>query len=248
MNPVRFSFWLLLLLLLGSSASASEMPVTQSAPPQRVLFVGNSFSFYNNGLHTHVRNFLQAAQAHPDIQFAQKLSTISNARLEDQEPGLPALLQSFKPDVVILQGHSLEAIDPKRSASFRESATQLTSLVRSANATPMFFMTWAYTGQPEMTAKLADAYKSIGQELDVRVLPVGLAFQQAELEIPGLQLRIADLKHPSLAGSYLAAAVIYSALYGESPINLEYTAGLPEELARQLRDLAWRITSNFSIR
>jgi hypothetical protein len=97
-----------------------------------------------------------------------------------------------------------------------------------------------------MASKLADAYESIGQQLDVQVLPVGLAFQQAELENPGLQLRIDDLKHPSLEGSYLAAAVTYSALYGESPVKLEYTAGLPDKLARQLRELAWRTTSNYN--
>ena len=43
-----------LAVLLPSAPSAAE-------DPQRILFVGNSFSFYNNGIHTHYRHLASSA-------------------------------------------------------------------------------------------------------------------------------------------------------------------------------------------
>jgi hypothetical protein len=50
---------------------------------------------------------------------------------------------------------------------------------------------------------------------------------------------VADKRHPSLAGSYLAASTTYAMLYGKSPVGLAYTAGLNPELARVLQTAAW---------
>jgi hypothetical protein len=245
MSLIKIQFLLLLLLLNSATISAKDQRVTHIEAPQRVLFVGNSFTFYNNGLHTHLRKFLQAADTAGSGKFTQKSTTISGAPLADHQTGLPSLLKSFKPDAVILQGHSLEPIDPDQSAAFRSSAKQLARIVRKNHATPVLFMTWAYTGKPEMTDELAKAYGSIGDELGIMVLPVGLAFQLAEQEIPGIQLRIDDLKHPTLAGSYLAAAVVFAALYSQSPEEIQYNAGLDPELARQLRAIAWQTTQDY---
>lgn len=32
--------------------------------PQRILFVGNSYFYYNNSLHNHLRGFVEATQKH----------------------------------------------------------------------------------------------------------------------------------------------------------------------------------------
>ena len=240
MNPKYVCILFFYLLLASTAAHSNDSRLTQIEPPQRVLFVGNSFSFYNNGLHTQLRKFLQQAPPDPSAAYAQKLATISGARLGEHQAGLPSLLKSFKPNVVILQGHSLESVDSKQSEGFRESARHLVEISRKAGVLPVLFMTWAYTGKPEMTTQLAEAYSSLGDELTVLVVPVGLAFRLAEIELPGVDLRIDDLKHPSPAGSYLAAAVIYSALYQATPEGLDYNAGLEPGLARQLRQIAWR--------
>ena len=56
--------------------------------------------------------------------------------------------------------------------------------------------------------------------------------------VPDLSLLVADKRHPSLAGSYLAAATTYAALFGKDPVPATYTAGLPPDLARTLREAA----------
>lgn len=58
------------------------------------------------------------------------------------------------------------------------------------------------------------------------VVPVGLAFERSTNEENGIVLRMEDEKHPTPAGSYLAACTFYAALFGESPLRHPYTAGL----------------------
>lgn len=243
----RFSYLLSLWLLFASAAAyASDGPIAELTPAHRVLFVGNSFTFYNNGLHTHLRKFLNSRIDNEDTAFAQKMTTISGGYLAQHQPGLPSLLKSFKPDVVVLQGYSTESIEPAEAAAFRSSVKTLARMARKHNANPVLLMTWAYTGKPEMTDQIARAYESVGAEYGLKVLPVGLAFALAEATIPGIRLRVDDLKHPTLEGSYLAAAVIYSALYRLSPVNLSYTAGLDADLAQRLRETAWNVVSSYT--
>ena len=48
-----------------------------------------------------------------------------------------------------------------------------------------------------------------------------------------------DLKHPSVAGSYLTACVFYASFFGHPPKNTLYNAGLPVKTAKALQDIAW---------
>ena len=56
---------------------------------------------------------------------------------------------------------------------------------------------------------------------------------------PDVELYVADKRHPSVAGTYLAACTTYATLVGKSPVGLAYTAGLPPHLAVALQQVAW---------
>ena len=153
------------------------------------------------------------------------------------------MLASEAWDVVVMHGHSLGPISEDTAGPFRDAAGNYADLIRERGARPVFFMTWAYTGKPEMTAELDAAYTSIGQNLDAEVVPVGLAFAAVTSERPDIELRIADARHPTLAGTYLAACSFYSALINKSPEGLTYSAGLKPEDAAYLQNVAWRTVS-----
>ncbi len=136
------------------------------------------------------------------------------------------MLASEEWDVVVMHGYSTGPIREVTAEPFREAAREYAGLIRETGGRPVFFMTWAYIGKPEMTALLDEAYTSIGKELAAEVVPVGLAFAAVTSERPDIKLRIADAKHPTLAGTYLAACSFYSAFIKQSPEGLEYTAGL----------------------
>ena len=86
-------------------------------------------------------------------------------------------------------------------------------------------MSWAYADKPEMTAQLAEAYTIAGNANNALVIPAGLAFARARSKQPELNLYVADKRHPSLAGTYLATCVVFAALTGRSPVGNPYVAG-----------------------
>ena len=222
------------------------VPVTSSTAgePDNVLFVGNSFTYYNNGLHKHYKAIVESANG----SLHSRLMTISGGHLPEHIAGLPSLVASDDWDVVVLQGYSKGPISDDTAEAFREAATQLVRVIRDNDAKPAFFMTWAYIDQPEMTDLLDDAYTNIGRELGAQVVPVGLAFERAIQQRPDLKLRTADRKHPTLAGTYLAACTFYVALQQQNPEGLGYTAGLDPVDAAFLRRVAWDTVENYSSR
>ena len=64
---------------------------------------------------------------------------------------------------------------------------------------------------------------SVGNEIGALIIPVGLAYQEAYRQRPGIKLQMGyDGSHPTVAGQYLAGAVVYGSLYGKSPVGNPY--------------------------
>jgi len=89
-----------------------------------------------------------------------------------------------------------------------------------------------------MTAQLAEQYTLTGNANDALVIPAGLAFAKAISKRPSLELYQSDKRHPTLAGTYLAACTAYAAVQKKSPVGNRYTAGLDPELAEFLQGVA----------
>jgi hypothetical protein len=96
-----------------------------------------------------------------------------------------------------------------------------------------------------MTASLAEQYTLAGNANDALVIPAGLAFAKAMAKRPDIELYEADKRHPSLAGTYLAACTVYATLYRKSPEGFNYTAGLNPELATALQTAAWEAVRDY---
>lgn len=243
----------ILLLFLALALLPTEAPCESRdtlrlhfKPPESVLFTGNSLTFYNNSIYTHLRRLLVAEDPAAREKILLKSMTISGAVLAEHRDGLQQMLESRSWDVIVLQGHSREAIDPAMLPGFRTALEDSSGRIRSSGSEPVLFMTWAYSDRPQMTAELNSIYSRLGKEFDMMVIPVGLAFEKAGVKLNGVRLHTDDTVHPSLAGTYLAAAVFYCALYGKSPEKLGYDAGLDAELARSLRQVAWQTVLDYN--
>lgn len=214
-------------------------------PPESILFTGNSLTFYNNAIYTHLRKLLVAEDPSLRQRIFLKSMTISGAKLSDHAGGLVQTLNSRPWDVVVLQGQSREAIDPELKDGFESTTRKFAKEIQSTGAKAVLFMTWAYSDKPAMTSRQARAFDRLGKKLDLMVIPVGLAFERALNMDPDLVLHNEDRIHPSLAGTYLAAAVFYAALYQKSPLELDYDAGLGSTTARLLRLAAWETVESY---
>jgi len=228
---------------------------------QKVLFVGNSFSFYNNGIHNQVANLIRAKGLWKAKTNKYRLMSLSGGKLNEHSQLLgPFLAHKSTPwDLVILQEVSNGAIIDEGKSHFRASAKKLTEDIEDAGSKAALFMTWAYHNKPAMTDQLAKAYQAIGKELNIPVFPIGIAFANSQQKHPDISLLIPDvlgvtngqvtykktLKHPSLAGSYLAACVFYSVLYGQSAQGNPYQAGLSDDTAKKLQEIAWKTVREF---
>ena len=115
---------------------------------------------------------------------------------------------------------------PQLQGAVHEAVQRNAKLLVQAGVRPVLFMSWAYKDKPEMTAQLAEQYTLAGHANDALVIPAGLAFAKAIARAiakaiakrPALALYEADKRHPSMAGTYLAACTAYAALYRKSPI------------------------------
>lgn len=242
-------------LLLGSSiASAAGTKF-----PEKVLFVGNSFTYYNDGLHMHYGNLLRAAGLYQAQRSNLRMMTFSGSGLWEHEAALQSALTNDPWQAVIMHDYSNGPIT--RWDRFAAATDALSRIARDHSAEPILFMTWAYADQPEMTLALAEAYVRRGQELGTRVIPVGLAFAAATRELADMSVDLYSpdietfengqpvfketVKHPSLAGTYLAACTVFTVLTGRSPEGLIYTAGLDAQLAAALQRVAHRTVQDF---
>jgi hypothetical protein len=91
--------------------------------------------------------------------------------------------------------------------------------IKAAGAKTTLYMTWARRHAPESQQAITDAYVGIGRELAATVVPVGLAWRSFLGTHAQPVQHDRDQRHPSLAGSYLAACVFLAVLFEESPVG-----------------------------
>ncbi len=229
-------------ILASVSSIAATIPeVTSIKPPKNILFIGNSYTYYNNSLHNALRNLIRSSDLDARYPGRLKAMTISGAKLADHAPAIKAIVEAEKWDAVVLQGNSMEAIDKDSIRLFQRAIRSFDEVIDESGAETVLFMTWASDDDPAHTTSLNRSYTLIGNHVKALVVPVGLAFEKANQEYPGIDLRRSDKKHPTTAGTYLAACVFYSALYQKSPEGLAFPASttLNETKAANLQKVAW---------
>jgi len=193
----------------------------------RVLFLGNSYTSVNDLPDTLAR--LAWSGGHRMVKAAQAPG--GWALLDHQSsPDTARLLASARWDYVVVQEQSeIPSVESFRQSEMYPAVRRLVTMIRSAGAAPLLFVTWAHragwpqNGMPDyvsMQAAIDDGYRAIAAELHVAMVPVGPAWLQvvAQGSSPGLWQD--DGSHPTGKGTYLAACVFYAAIFGESPAGL----------------------------
>lgn len=255
---------LLLLVSLSGDLLAQTKPKRTDAgaeAPRSILWVGNSFFYYNNSMHNYLGRLVRAAD--PKMGLRSSSVTISGSGFDWHD-----MESYFRPngigkysfvagnevrfnkldklfDAVIMADCSQCPVHPQLKSVFHEYAKIQSDIARKHGATPMFMMTWAYKDKPEMTAQLAEAYTVAGNDNDALVIPAGLAFARAIGKRPDLEFYQKDKRHPTVIGTYLAAATAYASIYKKSPVGIAYTADIDAETARFLQAVAWETVNEY---
>lgn len=255
---------LLLGLLTPQQALHAQMKPKRTdigQAPESILWVGNSFFYYNNSMHGHFGRLVTSAKSGARVRGTSVTIGGSGLDWHDMESLLrPNGLGRYsftgdneirfnkrgrQYDTAIMMDCSHCPVHPQLQGAFHDTARKHSQTLVAAGVRPVLFMTWAYKDKPEMTAQLADQYTLAGNANDALVIPAGLAFAKAIAIDAGIELYATDKRHPSLAGTYLAACAVYATLYRKSPVGLTYTAGLNPELATLLQTAAWEAVQEY---
>lgn len=239
----------------GKGPCISLMKGAQPAKSADVLFLGNSYTFYNSlpnllkelawGEGVDIRPAVSVTGAHT---MARHLNDVRSKDLAARGGYEFAILQdqSLAPAKI---GHNTA-----ESPGIIKSMGDMTALIRASSTAvvPVVYATWGrkntYTLDGEaltfdkMTERLTEGCMTQAETHDLWVSPVGIAWQKVRKENPSIELYNSDGSHPSLAGSYLAAATLYLTMFntefGESPA----TCGLDAATAKIMRDAAlWAV-------
>ena len=249
-----------ILAICASLAAAQPAPAVKQRQvdvPKKILFVGNSYLYYNDSIHNHVRRIVDAGGIATEKELQYKIVTIGGAPLAHHEvaaylaPGKLGMKEPY--DVVILQGNSGAALSDARRKSFRDKVTEFNADIAKTGAKTALYMTHAYvapnkSASPDMIRKIEDMYVSVANEVGALAIPVGLAFEEAYRRKPDLQLhKTYDGSHPDLIGTYLAACVVYASLYGKSPVGnaYDYFGKVDKDAAAFLQQVAWDTVQKF---
>jgi Domain of unknown function (DUF4886) len=252
----------LALAAFATLAAAQPVPAVkkpQVEAPKNILFVGNSYFYYNDSLHNHVRRMVDAAGILTEKQMHYKSATIGGAPLAEHDvKGLltPGRLGKEPFQVVILQGNSGAALADARRKSFHDKVVEFNADIQAAGAKTALYMTHAYVApnknaSPDMIRKVEDLYVSVGNEVGALVIPVGLAFEESYRRRPDFRLhKDYDGSHPNMNGTYLAACVVFASLYGKSPVgnSYDYFGAVDKESAAYLQQVAWDTVQKFYAR
>lgn len=261
--------WKPVLWMIASAAMACQgvtaaAAAKADAAPHKLLYVGNSFYYYNNSLHNQVNRLLNVAMPDKQVRagYTGHSLTISGGHLawhnvgayldagigssafDDNNELVPDASRQ-KIDAVLMMDCSRCPLDEPTRKVFHDVVRKHSRTVRSKGAEPLLFMSWAYADKPEMIDVVSREYIKAARDNGLRLVPAGLAFQRAKAERPQMVLHAPDRRHPSPAGTYLAACAVLASIYGLDPRGNTHWGGLPEEEASYLQSVAWQTVREF---
>lgn len=224
-------------------------PGNTAGSPLRVLFIGNSFTFFNDlpGM------FVELAQSGGHVVEVEMIAWggWTCADHANSAETLDAIAQGNWDYVILQEQSQLPVLVDQRDEKMYSAIRLLDEKIRASGAAPILFMTWARKdGLPEqglsdyfmMQDEVQSGYLEIANELDAIVAPVGVAWKSVLLQEPHFSLWNADGIHPGQEGTYLTALVFYAVLFQQSPDGLAFHAGLPEDTIRLLQKVATKTT------
>ena len=239
-----------IILLALASCSGSNAAVEPAAPTAtyRVLFIGNSLTYYNDlpGTVAQLAGAMNttievASVARPNFALIDHVSKESNA-LET--------IDGARWDYVVLQQ------GPSSLPLSRDTLLIATRLldqhVKAAGGRSALFMVWPESSRFHVFDDVRDSYQIAAEEVEGLFLPAGEAWRAAWDADPQLLLYGPDGYHPSELGTYLAALVMYEGITGQDARSLPANAvvggrelGVPESKVRLLQKAAHETVVRF---
>lgn len=247
---------LLFLGILGAT-STSIAQGNNASSATTVLFVGNSYTHYNNMPKT----FQKIAESKGENVITEMDAKSNHSfSMHANRPELFDHIKERKWDYVVLQGFSRElsfapSVIDTASAPYLEKI--LDSIYANNPCTKvLLYMTWGYkTGiedredadtYEKMSEAVRNGYKYIARKYGLSIVPVGAVYEELKKYDDGSLFHCLyqdDQQHPTIFGSYAIATTFYSAIFRTAPVDA-YHKGLSKEDAFAIQKTAYEYVSS----
>jgi hypothetical protein len=228
--------------------------------PQRILFIGNSYTGVNKLPDVFLEIVKDSGRATPVVK-----SSTPGGRTLKQHLGIAGSMKLVDEggwDVVVLQGQSQEPAIAEKDETVRkefvESAAELCKRVRakSPKAKIYFYETWARhsdywsaakkgadvgANPKEMQARLRKWYGFVAKENQATLVPCGDAWELNYASASPVRLHTKDHSHPEFVGTYLNALIFFGKIYDVKAPTPKWTGKLGEAQAKLMQGYATQV-------
>ncbi len=223
-TSIFLKYLILLISLLSISTSYTQVS------PTSVLFIGNSYTHYNN-----MPEIFNAFAVEKGISVNVEMSAKSNhtCKMHCEREEMFDKIKSKKWDYVVIQGfsrelcHDPEYLDTSFVPYFNRIIDSVYSNYSCTNV--LLYMTWGYNNGIhdneecgtfiKMGDKIAKGYQYIADLYSLPIVPVGLVWRSVHLSHPEYPLYNVDDMHPSETGSFLIASTFFSSIFKTIPAD-----------------------------
>jgi len=233
-----FAIWLCWSVPSSGQDTAQPLPVDR---PLKILLIGNSLT-YTNSLSTPLTSFAAAAAASQPRTWRVTEQTMANAKLSQMWAlrTTEQLLNNEPWDYIVLQENgNIPDVYPQGLFS---AARDFNDAAKKIGAKVVLFENWRRHADAQV--KVTELFAKLGKELDVTVAPIGQAWQLVIVADPSIQLREADGVHPSAAGTYIAACVIFLTIANADVCPQVLYGSIDEHVSSVAREAAQKAVAN----
>jgi hypothetical protein len=221
-------FIILCLFFLFAVGCGSDATVK----PLRVLFIGNSYTFWHN------LPEIVAQMAHSQgKRLYYETSVQGGWDFQDHWEAGDALqlITENRWDVIVLQNHSFGGVGGVEA--MMDYGQRFGEAIAATEAEVLLYVTWAYAEplewvqkSPEalalytdMQAHVVKSYTALAEAIGGTLCPVGPAWEAFRAANPEIPLHHTDHTHPSPLGAYLSGLMFTTLLFGETPRDMPGT-------------------------
>ncbi|MBQ1878122.1 MAG: hypothetical protein II161_04820 [Erysipelotrichaceae bacterium] len=221
----------------------------------KVLFVGNSHTFFNDMPELFARFVEKTAGEKPEVVMLAYGGR--DYKWHRQEYfALRFNLMYGNYDYCILQ-QAAHPYPPREETL--EDGGFLIDMCRKQGVTPIIYMTWAEKKKPENQQKMIDTCQTLAREKGALLAPVGEVWQQVQQCYPDIELYFRDGEHAGPYGDYLIAGVMCKLLTGDLSSEIitegfdflqqetgiiEDKERIPVKLDKEKTEKIWKIINN----
>ena len=197
----------------------------------RVLFIGNSHTYFNDMPELFARFVERTTGEHPDVtMLAFSSRDLEWHRREYFSLRFNLLYGKYDYCVIQQAAHPYPPV-----ASTMRFGEEIIDLCHRCGAVPVVYMTWAEKCFPEHQQIMIDTCETLAREHKALLAPVGSVWRNVREKHPDIELYYKDGEHAGPYGDFLIAAVLCALLTGDisqavSGTGLDFMQGGPFDL------------------